>query len=157
MKFQSVPVNRKERRLADKQAKERYQAMPEFKKRELLLRSQTRAEIQRNGITEQMLKDSIEKAYNQGFKDGADPKNMRAYNVCFASMCHVLHKHYGFEAKELKEMLNEIDRTIIEDVVTTTEFVEQVFDELHINYDPEELFAERFTLTDKETKQDADD
>ena len=116
-------MNRQQRRAAKRSA-------PKKKGFHALTREQRMQNLVKNGIT---LKD-LEKAYEDGLRDGLMESGLPLIRSFYAALCLALQELHGFGPKRCYDVLTRTDQHIT-DSLCSAEMVEEVLDRLGLEID----------------------
>ena len=101
--------------------------IPEWKKREIALKTAEMERISRQGISPRDLKAEYDRGFEEGFRAAAEPIT----KGCYAAVCLALKDLYGFGSKRCMDVLRHIDEQLI-CTMDGEEFAERVLDEMKL-------------------------
>ena len=126
-------MNREQRR-QQKRAEKRNANKPSPAYKSMTKQQKIQALI-KNGITIENLKRSYDDGYNAGFADAAPA----TFKTIYAAICLALNEKYGFGQKRCIDVLNAVDRYVV-DSLTSAEAIEEVYKRMKITIDFSEAF-----------------
>lgn len=101
--------------------------IPEWKKKQIALRTATLERISKQGISPQDLKAEYDKGFEEGFRAAAEPIT----KGCYAAVCLALKELYGFGSGRCMKVLRYIDDQLIS-TMDGQEFADRVLDEMKL-------------------------
>lgn len=144
--FDREPVNRKDRR---KQAKELQKQNTDFRMspigRKLEIEQKTRKATIERLLQQGISPEDLKKEYEHGFDEGYKLAGTQSVKMVYAAVCLALRKMHGFGKQRCREVLREIDRTIIFEL-SSQDLIDKVYDEIGLELafdDPFERVQEK--------------
>lgn len=120
-------MNRQQRR-AQKRAEKKPE--PHYKS---LTKQERMDALVKNGITIKDLEQNYTDGYNAGFKDACPS----TFKTIYAAICLALNEKHGFGRKRCMDVLQEVDRIVIE-YLTSMEAIDEVYKRMGLYLDFDE-------------------